>query len=216
MENLKQLYQKRFDNEIVFRQKMWKILCNNFFQKYIPKTSIVLDIACGYCEFLNNINAKKKIGIDLNPDSKLYANSDVEIINGETNNMQSITEENIDVVFVSNFFEHITKEKIIETIKEIRRVLKKNGRLLILQPNIRYCYKDYWMFFDHITPIDDRALIEVLEINGFKIIECKSKFLPFTTKSRYPKLFFLLKVYLSIPILHKIFGQQSFIYAEKI
>jgi len=195
---------------------MWKILCNNFFQKYIPKTSIVLDIACGYCEFLNNINAKKKIGIDLNPDSKLYANSDVEIINGETNNMQSITEENIDVVFVSNFFEHITKEKIIETIKEIRRVLKKNGRLLILQPNIRYCYKDYWMFFDHITPIDDRALIEVLEINGFKIIECKSKFLPFTTKSRYPKLFFLLKVYLSITILHKIFGQQSFIYAEKI
>ena len=195
---------------------MWKILCNNFFQKYIPKTSIVLDIACGYCEFLNNINAKKKIGIDLNPNSKLYANSDVEIINGETNNMQSITEENIDVVFVSNFFEHITKEKIIETIKEIRRVLKKNGRLLILQPNIRYCYKDYWMFFDHITPIDDRALIEVLEINGFKIIECKSKFLPFTTKSRYPKLFFLLKVYLSITILHKIFGQQSFIYAEKI
>jgi len=190
MENLKQVYQKRFDNEIVFRQKMWKILCNNFFQKYIPKTSIVLDIACGYCEFLNNINAKKKIGIDLNPDSKLYANSDVEIINGETNNMQSITEENIDVVFVSNFFEHITKEKIIETIKEIRRVLKKNGRLLILQPNIRYCYKDYWMFFDHITPIDDRALIEVLYI-------------------------YLYRYYIKF-ILHKIFGQQSFIYAEKI
>jgi len=165
MENLKQIYQKRFDNEIYFRQKMWKILCNNFFQKYVPKISIVLDIACGYCEFLNNINAKKKI---------------------------------------------------IETIKEIRRALKKNGKLLILQPNIRYCYKDYWMFFDHITPIDDRALIEVLEINGFKIIECKSKFLPFTTKSRYPKSFFLLKIYLSIPILHKIFGQQSFIYAEKI
>lgn len=32
------------------------------------------------------------------------------------------------------------------------------GRLLILQPNVRYCGRDYWQFFDHITPVDDRAV----------------------------------------------------------
>ena len=42
---------------------------------------------------------------------------------------------------------------------------------MVLQPNIRFCAKDYWMFFDHVTPIDDRAFVEGLEINGFEILE---------------------------------------------
>jgi len=63
------------------------------------------------------------------------------------------------------------------------------------------------MFFDHITPLDDRSLCEILEIIGFKIVECKSKFLPYTTKSRLPKSTILLKIYLKIPILQKIFGK---------
>lgn len=86
---------------------------------------------------------------------------------------------------------------------------------LVLQPNIRYCYKDYWMFFDHITPLDDRSLTEVLEINGFNVIECKPKFLPYTTKSNLPKSIILLKIYLRFPIIQQIVGKQAFIYAVK-
>ena len=47
-------------------------------QKYISKHSIVVDVACGYGEFINNIHASKKIAIDLNPDAKNYLMSDVE------------------------------------------------------------------------------------------------------------------------------------------
>ena len=104
---------------------------------------------------------------------------------------------------------------IIKTLKEIYRVLKRNGRLLILQPNIRYCFRDYWMFFDHITPLDDRSLSEALEISGFRIIKCIPKFLPYTVKSRFPKSSFLIKIYLKVPIFQKLFGKQAFIYALK-
>jgi len=68
---------------------------------------------------------------------------------------------------------------------------------MILQPNIRFCFKDYWMFFDHITPLDDRSLSEVLDGNGLKVVECKPRFLPYTTKSKLPKSIFYLNFILS-------------------
>jgi len=60
------------------KNQIWKVICTNFLQKYISKHSIVVDMACGYGEFINNINASKKIAIDLNPDAKNYLNQDVE------------------------------------------------------------------------------------------------------------------------------------------
>ncbi len=74
--------------------------------------------------------------------------------------MTRFADATVDRVFISNFFEHIPREAIVSTLTEARRVLKPDGRLLVLQPNVRYCAKDYWMFFDHITPVDDRALAE--------------------------------------------------------
>ena len=50
------LYKQRFNkNELHRKNAIWKILCKNFFQKYISKNSSVLDIGAGYCEFINNI-----------------------------------------------------------------------------------------------------------------------------------------------------------------
>ncbi|MBU0667289.1 MAG: methyltransferase domain-containing protein [Nanoarchaeota archaeon] len=216
MKDLEKIYKRRFSKDIDFRKKMYKLLCSNFFQKYIPKNAIVLDVAAGYCEFANSIKAKKKIALDLNSDVKKFANNDVEVILSSSTNMNQIKNETIDIAFTSNFFEHLDKDNILKTINELHRVLKKDGKFLILQPNIRYCYKDYWMFFDHITPLDDRSLSEVLEVNGFKIMECKPKFLPYTTKSKLLKSIFLLKIYLMMPIIQRIMGKQAFIYAKKI
>ena len=216
MNNLAQIYSRRFGKDIEFRKKMYNVLCSDFFIKYIPEDAVVLDVGAGYCEFINNIKAKKKIALDLNPDVKQFAESDVEVIISSSTDMKQIERETVDVAFFSNFFEHLNKDDIVKTIKEVCRVLRKDGKLLILQPNVRYCYKDYWMFFDHITPLDDRSLSEVLEVNGFKVIECRAKFLPYTTKSKLPKSIFLLKVYLKIPIIQKIIGKQAFIYAKKL
>ena len=87
--------------------------------------------------------------------------------------------------------------------------------MIILQPNIRYCYKDYWMFFDHITPLDDRALVEILELTKFKMINVIPQFLPYSTKSALPKSLFLIRLYLKLPILWRLFGKQALIICEK-
>jgi ubiquinone/menaquinone biosynthesis C-methylase UbiE len=128
--------------------------------------------------------------------------------------MRLIKDESVDVAFISNFFEHIDRDAILATLFETLRVLAPGGRLLILQPNIRFCGNNYWQFFDHVTPIDDRALSEALAATGFRIETCIPRFLPFTTKGRRPAAPWLVKLYLHLPLAWRIFGAQSFLVAS--
>lgn len=215
MEALRRIYKRRFTPDVDFRKEFYKILCKDFYSKYIPKNAVLLDIATGYCEFINTIQVKKKFAVDLNPDAKKYAAKDVNLIIAPSTDITPVKTGSIDIVHVSNFFEHLTREDIVKSLAEIHRVLKKGGKILVMQPNIRYCYKDYWMFFDHLTPLDDRSLCEVLEISGFEVEECIPRFLPYTTKSDLPKSLLLAKIYINFPSLYKLFGQQAFIVARK-
>lgn len=213
--DVESIYKRRFSPDIEFRQNMWDLLCRDFFQKYIPEDSVILEIGAGYCEFINHICAKKKIAIDMNPDVKTFANSDVETIISGSEKMDSLADGSVNLVFASNFFEHLTRDSIVATIREVNRVLSPNGQFIILQPNIRFCSKDYWMFFDHITPIDDRALVEVLEVNQFDTLLNIPRFLPYTTKSALPKSLFLIKMYLKIRFAWNFFGQQALVITRK-
>ena len=65
------MYRRRFGEDIEFRNKMYQILCAEFFQKCILKDSIVLGIGAGYDEFINN--TKIKIAFNLNSDVKNFA-----------------------------------------------------------------------------------------------------------------------------------------------
>ena len=212
----KEIYRHRFGGQAAARNAMWKVLCKNYFQKFISSRSTVLEIAAGHCEFINNIRAKRKIAVDINEDTKLHANADVEVHLSLSTDLSMIDNDSIDNIFISNFFEHIPREEILKTLQECHRCLRAGGKVLILQPNIRFIQKDYWMFYDHITPVDDRALKEVLELCGFEIRFLLPRFLPYTTQSRLPQSTALIKIYLRLPILFKIFGGQAFVVARKI
>ena len=156
--NTKKLYQTRFSDRIQQRYDLWAVLIKCFFQKFFNKNDTVLDLGCGYGEFISQINCRKKYAVDLNPDSKKYLNKEVIFYRQSSTKMNLVKSNSIDKIFVSNFFEHLEREDIALTINECRRILKKGGKILILQPNIRFLAKDFWRFFDHITPIDDRAM----------------------------------------------------------
>lgn len=213
--DLANIYRRRFKDMASFRGELYRILCREFYQKYIGPDDTVVDLAAGYCELINNINAKRKIAVDLNPDTHRFAGPGVETIQTSSCDLSKIADDSVDAVFANNFLEHLTREDILKTLKEVFRILKTKGRLFIIQPNYRYCYRDFFMFFDHITPLDDRAMVEVLEINGFKILECRPKFLPYSTKQKLPFHPVLVRLYLKIPVLHYFFGKQLFIRAQK-
>ncbi|MGQ9631410.1 MAG: methyltransferase domain-containing protein [bacterium] len=148
MRDIRELYRARFDpKELEAKNKIWKILCDDFFQRYIDKEDIVLDIGAGYCEFINNIKCRAKYAVDLNEDTQRFANADVTAYNISSTNLSVFEDNYIDVVFISNFLEHLKdKDEVILTLAEVNRVLKDDGKVLILQPNIKYLYKDYWDF----------------------------------------------------------------------
>ena len=90
-----------------------------------------------------------------------------------------LTDASVDVVFASNFFEHLpSKDAFIKTLAEIHRVLRPGGRLLVLQPNISAVGGSYWDFIDHHIALNDRSLAEAVEMTGFTVLQLWPRFLP--------------------------------------
>lgn len=213
--NFPQIYKQRFNNSD-FRIWLWQILVKNYFQSFFNQDDIVLDIPCGYGEFINALKVNTKIAIDINSDSKEHLKNGIRFIKSSSIKIP-LSKNSVNKIFVSNFFEHLSRREIGKTIKEFYRILKKGGEILVLQPNIRFCSKNYWMFFDHITPIDDRALNEVFTSYGFISSLIIKRFLPYSTKSfNIPKNELIIKLYLKLPLLWNIFGRQSFLIYKKI
>ncbi|MEG3937949.1 MULTISPECIES: class I SAM-dependent methyltransferase [unclassified Microcoleus] len=215
---LKKLYANRFDSrQMQAKVALWKVLIDEFLQDYVPPESAVLDIGGGYCEFINQILADKKCLIDLNPDSKLFANSDVKILNIDILSCgdKSVFSEQFDRIFISNFFEHLrNKEELVEIISFCFYALKPSGSLLVIQPNFKYSYKEYYDFIDHQLPITHLSLQELLQTVGFDVEVMIPRFLPFSTKGR-PASPLLLKIYLKLPFLWRFLGGQMFVKASK-
>ncbi len=210
------IYADRFDKSIEKRNTMWKILCKDYFQKFIKPDDTVLDLAAGYCEFINNIECGKKIAVDLNEKTKKMANKDVTVYQALSTNLPKKLESSVDVVFTSNFFEHLdSKNELIDTLKEVHRVLKPNGKIMILQPNIRLVGNQYWDYVDHTLPITDKSLQEALVLTDYEVKFQKVRFLPYTANSRIPAVPALIKLYLKLPFAQFLMGKQTFVVAEK-
>ncbi|MGA0588049.1 methyltransferase domain-containing protein [Dyella sp. KRB-257] len=212
-EVLKSMYEARFDkNAQASKNEIWKVLCRNYFQKYVKSTDTVVDIGAGYCEFINNIQCADKIAVDLNPDVSTRANAGIRVINESCTQLSSIPSGSVDCVFMSNFLEHLpSKELVLNTLRESRRILRPGGRVMILQPNIRYLPGEYWDYFDHHTALTDRSLAEALGLAGFDVPVCIPRFLPYTTKSRLPQSPWLVALYLRLPMFWRYIGKQAFL-----
>jgi SAM-dependent methyltransferase len=214
---LSRLYSVRFSlDEKQRKDRIWQVLCRHFFQRYVDPQSTVLDLGAGYCEFINHIVSQRRIAFDVDEHVRAHAGPGVEVVQGASTDLRAFQGEAIDVVFASNFFEHLpSKDDLVRTLVEVHRVLRRGGKLLILQPNIRYVSGAYWDFFDHHLPLTERSLVEALEIVGFKPTEVRARFLPFTSKSALPQHPWLVWLYLKVPIAHRVLGGQSWIVAAR-
>lgn len=212
---LNKIYSARFDKADVERSILWKTLCTYYFQAYVGADDTVLDLAAGYCEFINNIQCKQRYAIDMNPETKKRAAKGVTVKIAPSDQLPKDLTGKIDVVFVSNFFEHLdSKHALLKTLKEIRRVLKPDGKLLVLQPNINLTKHTYWDFVDHSLPLNEKSLREALEISGFDIVKQITRFLPYTASSKLPVNTWLIRLYLSLPPAQWLLGKQTFMVAN--
>jgi len=212
------LYRHRFPATVLEqRNAVWKVLCRSWFSRYIPAEARVLEVGAGYCEFVNNIAAAERVAVDLNPETKRHASPGVVVYEIAAERLAEVVPRSyFDAVFMSNFLEHCrSRDQMLQVLCAAATVLKPRGCVLILGPNFRYCYKQYFDFFDHHLPLTEKAIVEALQLANFEIRIVKPRTLPFTFKSRLPSWSWLVQLYLRFPLLWHLFGAQFFVVGVK-
>lgn len=194
----------------VRRQGVWREIAL-FVQRYIPQDSAVLELGTGYCDFINSVKAREKHAVDINPDFKRHAASSV------VAHVVDVTKFRIakkfDVIFASNFFEHFNDDDLEKILVNIKLMLKPRGRLILMQPNYAFAFREYFDDYTHKKVFSHISLCDFLRVHGFRVLKCIPRFAPFSFKSvGLPAPRFLVWLYLRLPI--KPLAKQMLVVAE--
>ena len=214
--DLQRIYEARFRTNLDYRRAVWRVLIDDFFQQYVQPAAAVLDLGCGYGEFINQVHCAKKFAMDLNPDMPQRVAKDVTPLLQDCSTPWQLPDDSLDVVFTSNFFEHLPdKAALGRTLDQVRRCLRPGGRLIALGPNIKYLPGAYWDFWDHYLPLTELSLREALENRAFTVQQCVARFLPYTMAGgpQYP--LWCLRLYLRLPFVWWLRGRQFLVIASK-
>src|ERR1700730_9215986 len=169
-DDLPREYAIRFERNADYRRAVWQILTSEFFSRWIPPDAAVLDLGCGWGEFINQAKAAKRYGMDLNPDTRVKLAPEVTLLAQDCSARWQLPDASLEVIFTSNFFEHLpTKESLRRILDEAFRCLKLNGRMICLGPNVKYLPGRYWDFWDHYLPLTELSLKEGMELAGFTV-----------------------------------------------
>jgi SAM-dependent methyltransferase len=218
-ETVDAIYSQRFPAEDAvraeWRRNVWKVLVDGFFSRWIPREGTVLDFGCGRGEFINAVDARRRIGADERESVREHLSEGVEFVASTGTRLREIPDGAVDVVFCSNLLEHLPdRRSVTDLLVEFRRLLGPSGRLLILGPNLRYTGPAYWDFFDHVLPFTHVTLTEALATARFTPEVLIPRFLPYTTVRARMTPLFLVRWYLRLPIAWRVLGAQFFAVAR--
>lgn len=216
--NHNRIYEYRFANvDMQKKNVVWKEIAHFLYNTHLNKPQKTLDPAGGLCEFINHVPSAERWTIDLSDEVKKFAAPDIKTIIG--NNLEVELPENyFDGVFISNFLEHLNSQfEVADFLERMFKALKSKGRIVIMGPNFRYTYKDYFNFADHTVILTELGVAEHLYGAGFNIVKNYPQFLPlsFRSKGFLPVNSFIIKTYLNIPFAWKFLGEQFLLVAEK-
>ena len=214
--NYKRIYSYRFEKvDMEKKNIVWNEIAHFLYNTHLNKPQKTLDTAGGLCEFINHIPSPERWTIDLSEEVKNYADPKIKTIIG--NNLEVELPENyFDGIFISNFLEHLNSQfEVADFLERMFKALRSKGRIVIMGPNFRHTYKDYFNFADHTVILTELGVAEHLYGAGFNILKIYDKFLPLTFRRGLPVSRFLIHTYLQMPFAWRFFGEQFLLVAEK-
>ena len=156
-------------------------------KKFLKKSMIVLDVGCGdgRMEELLAPSVKKIIGVDnqkrpLEFAKLLVTKTNVEFrLSGKT---LPVENGSMDAVMCFDVIEHITLNSVSSFVKDIKRVLKKNGTFIVTTPNrkeLRGRFFGHRVDTKHYQEFTIKELQELLQKNGFEVKYTTGIYVPF-------------------------------------
>lgn len=180
------------------------------------KKEMVLDLGCGdgaVSEFLQKVLGMDIVGADMSSKAlKVAKERGVKVVQVDVEKTLPFEDEAFDTVFWGDNVEHLFSPQ--KTLVEVRRVLKKEGRLILSCPNMGYWrYRLYYFFngqlpdtewtgnpawtWSHIRFFNKKILADFLESENFKIrkvIGVSKRFPDIRILPRFPEIFGMILV----------------------
>lgn len=214
--HLPQIYARRFsDADSPRKGAVWREI-TRFLERYIDPGATVLDLACDRGAFINVVHARERIAVDVR-DVREHLDPAVRFIQSDgLSLLEKLPESSVDVLFMSNYLEHLpSADAVIDQLKVAGCLVRPGGRVIVLQPNIRLVAGSYWDFLDHKTPLTEKSLEEASGMAGLETEELIVRFLPYTTKSRFPQNPWLVRAYLALRPAWWVLGRQTLLVAQR-
>jgi hypothetical protein len=204
-------HQTRFEYD-ERREVLWRSLFKFYFYRWIRPEDCVLELGAGYCHFINNVVARRRIALDIWTEMPSLVQPGVESHVGSVTNLSFLEDGAVDFAFASNLFEHISQDDLASVLRQLESKLSRRGVVCLLQPNYRYAYREYFDDYTHVTVYSDLAMCDFLRARGYEIVDCRPRFTPLTVKNQLIISPMLIWLYLNLPV--KPLGKQMLIVAR--
>ena len=183
------------------RAVVWKAIAEHL-APLVPPHAHVLEIGAGYCDWINHTRAERRLALDVWPGIGDYAGTGVEVLVSDARTgLAAIGPRTFDVVLASNVLEHFDPDAAMATVAAIATVLRPGGRVIVVQPNFRYAWRQYFDDYTHRAIFTDRSLAALLRAAGFQIDRLEPRFLPYSMHGRrLPAWRWLVRAYLRSPV----------------
>jgi SAM-dependent methyltransferase len=196
------------------RAMVWKAIAGHLASN-VRSDSHVLELGAGYCHWINNVRATRRVAVDMWPELPTHAAPGVEVMVLDIpGGLEPLPSASFDVVLASNLLEHFPPDAAAMVVKTVSRLLRPEGRFILIQPNFRYCWRSYFDDYTHRSIFTDVSLPALLRSAGFNILTVKPRFVPYSMQGmRVPLTTWLVKAYLLSPL--KPAAGQMLVIAQK-
>jgi SAM-dependent methyltransferase len=167
-----------------------------YFQPHCSETDVVLDFGCGSGTILRNINARKRIGVEINEIARIEcerlcdkAGVSVELHDG----LGAVASGSVDVVISNHCLEHVSAP--LDTLTRLCEVLRPLGTIVLVTPfdDWRNGNNRRWRANDsnhHLYTWSPMNLGNLLTDAGFQV-----EFVRVSSQSWSPRIFWVKRLF---------------------
>ena len=101
------------------RDVLWRTLWRLHLRRHVPEDGCVLDLGCGYGDFINNVTARRRLAVDTWSEMPRHVAPGVEAHVGSIVDLDWIEDGSIDLALASNLFEHVTREDFATCLQQL-------------------------------------------------------------------------------------------------